>query len=119
MEVNNLKKKASWPDNLHNITWSPQPKKMEEGTTNFSKTIDRNSVKLEEIELEREKSHSEEKKKVTPGSNICDAITRAMNHVSTTKKNLFMWTAARVTRLKKEYLGQKEKETGQEEEPKQ
>ena len=56
---------------------------------------------------------------MTPGSNICDAITRAMNHVSTTKKNLFMWTAARVTRLKKEYLGQKEKETGQEEEPKQ
>ena len=76
---------------------------MEEGTTtNYTRTLDRNSLKIEEVELEREKSLSaEDRKKQSPGSNICDAITRAMNQVSKTKKNFFMWTAARVTRLKK------------------
>ena len=62
---------------------------MEEGTTtNYTRTLDRNSLKIEEVELEREKSLSaEDRKKQSPGSNICDAITRAMNQVSKTKKN--------------------------------
>lgn len=41
------------------------------------------------------------RKKPTPGGNICDAIARAMTHMSETKKNLVMWTSARVKRLKK------------------
>ena len=37
----------------------------------------------------------------TAGSNICEALARAMNQMSKTKKNLIMWTAARLGRLKK------------------
>lgn len=86
------------------MTWSPPPKKLEEmSETNYTRNFERNSTKVEDIELEREKSVNEDRERSSPGSNICEAISRAMKQLSNSKNNLFMWTAARLGRLKKEF----------------
>ena len=73
------------------------------------------SVKKEEIEVEREKSLSDEKEiKNTPASNICEALGKMLMGVNTKRKDLFMWTAARIKRLKKEFIGHQEKQAEEE-----
>lgn len=45
-EICYLRKKLSWPNNVHNLTWSPQPKKVEGlSETNYSRTFDKNIFK--------------------------------------------------------------------------
>lgn len=53
-------------------------------------------------------------KTTSPGSNICEVLAKAMRHMSNTKKNVLMWTSARVKRLKRELFSHKEDEVDRE-----
>jgi hypothetical protein len=110
VEINSLRKKVSL-EQQHNTTWSPPPKKSEEISTNYSRNIDRYSLKLEDVELEKEQSVQAEQDRKTKGGQICEAITKAMTNASHTKRNVIIWTQARVARLKRLFGGKYDKES--------
>jgi hypothetical protein len=67
-------------------------------------------LKLEDADFEKERSIvKEEELKKTKGGQICEAITKAMTRATFTKRNVMIWTQARVARLKKVFGGKHEK----------
>lgn len=102
LEGSALRKKVSL-EPQHNTTWSPPAKKSEELSTNYSRNLDRFSLKLEDVEMEREREPEEEQR--SKGGQICEAITKAMTNASHTKRNVIIWTQARVSRLKRIFGG--------------
>jgi hypothetical protein len=81
--------------------------------------MDKRSLRSEDVELEKEKTISEEDEPDTKGSQICKAISRAIQNASHTQRNVIMWTQARVFRLKKYFAGKdkEEKEKNKSEKP--
>jgi hypothetical protein len=52
----------------------------------------------------------EQQMRQSRGGQICEAISRAMQNATETRRNVMLWTQARVNRLKR-YFGTKEKPT--------